>query len=62
MSNVKALLQTLCQQGIRLWPQEGKLRYRGAEHLLTPELLAQLKTHKTALLQALTEPRYAPLA
>lgn len=62
MSEVKALLQTLCQQGIRLWPQEGKLRYRGAEHLLTPNLLAQLKTHKTALLQALSEPRYAPLA
>lgn len=62
MSDVKALLQTLCQQGIRLWPQEGKLRYRGAEHLLTPALLEELKTHKAALLQALSEPRYAPLA
>lgn len=62
MSDVKTLLQTACQQGIRLWPQEGKLRYRGAEHLLTPTLLEQLKTHKTALLQALSEPRYAPLS
>ena len=62
MSEVQQLLQTLCQRGIRLWPQDGKLRYRGAEHLLTPDLLAQLKTHKTALLQALSEPTYGPLA
>ncbi|MEM7125053.1 MAG: amino acid adenylation domain-containing protein [Chloroflexota bacterium] len=62
MSEVEQLLQKLCQFGIRIWPQDGKLRYQGSKHLITADLLAQLKQHKDALIRYLCEPTYAPLA
>jgi amino acid adenylation domain-containing protein/thioester reductase-like protein len=62
MNKMEEFLQRLTLQGIHLWPQEGKLRCTGPQHRITPEVLRQLKTHKTELLQQLNEPSYAPLS
>ena len=62
MTTTDALLQELTLQGIRLWPEAGKLRYAGPQQHITPELLQLLKQHKDALLHSLSEPRDFPLS
>lgn len=62
MNQLEQFLQTLWVKGVRLWPQEGKLRYRGPESQLTPELLSQLQQQKAELIQHLSEATVGPLS
>jgi len=48
------ILQQCKQQGITLWNDGGQLRYRAPQQTMTPAIIAALKQHKTAILQALT--------
>jgi hypothetical protein len=47
------LLQDLTQQGVELWVEGEKLRYRGSRKVITPDVLAQLKERKLELLAEL---------
>lgn len=61
--DIEHLLKALAIQGVTLWAEGDKLRYRGAKEVLTPAYLAQLKTYKTALLTFLqTEGQFVPLS
>lgn len=61
--DIENFLKALALQGVMLWAEGDKLRYRGAKEVLTPACLAQLKAHKTALLAFLqTEGILAPLS
>lgn len=62
MNQAESFLQTLIPQGIRVWSQDGKLRYAGPRQRITPQLLNQLKVHKSELLRYFSEPTYAPLS
>lgn len=50
---LSALLARMRDLGIKLWAEGGKLRYRGPEAVLTPELLRELAGRKTEILEAL---------
>ncbi|WHT16975.1 amino acid adenylation domain-containing protein [Crossiella sp. CA-258035] len=52
---VAALLAELGALGVRLWADEGQLRYRAPAGVLTGDLLARLKAHKSTVLAHLTE-------
>jgi hypothetical protein len=49
-SSLETVLQTAHAQGIQLWVEEGKLRFRAPQGAMTADLRAQLQTHKEALL------------
>jgi amino acid adenylation domain-containing protein len=53
MSTAAELLATLRQKDVKLWLDGDKLRYRAAKDTLSPELLAQLKTHKAEIINFL---------
>jgi hypothetical protein len=56
-----AILEDLRRQGVRVWVEDGELRYRGPKKALTPEALAGLKAHKAEILDLLQpEPSEAP--
>ena len=46
-------LHDLAIQGVELWADGGRLRYRAPKDVLTPTLVTTLKEHKPALLQLL---------
>jgi hypothetical protein len=48
-----ALIQLLSRAGVTLAVQGDKLKYPGPQRLCTDELLKVLRTHKSALMQAL---------
>ena len=48
--NTAALLNEVTRRGIRLEPDGDALCYTAPKDLLTPELMAKLKAHKTELL------------
>jgi hypothetical protein len=56
------ILEGLSRQGVELWAEGDKLRYRGSKRVLTPELLGQLKENKAQIIEALAdevaEPRF----
>ncbi|RKG92068.1 non-ribosomal peptide synthetase [Corallococcus terminator] len=54
------LLRDLSGQGVELWAEGDKLRYRAPNNVLTPAILADLKHHKAGLLELLRE-RAAPV-
>nr|UYH37511.1 amino acid adenylation domain-containing protein [Myxococcaceae bacterium MCy9487] len=54
------LLRDLSAQGVELWAEGDRLRYRAPGNILTPAILADLKNHKAELLQLILE-RSAPL-
>ena len=62
MSRTLTLLQELIIQGIRVWPRDGKLRYAGLPHLITPHAIGQLKQHRDELLTSLMASRTVPLS
>lgn len=47
------LLSELKSLGVELWPQDGQLKFRAPQGLLTAERLAQLREHKQQILQLL---------
>ena len=49
------LLTNLQQRRVVLWLDGDQLRYRGAENAVTPDVIKQLREHKAALVQLLTE-------
>lgn len=49
------LLDHLRGLGVKLWVEEGKLRFRSPQGVLTPELRARIKVHKPAILDFLSE-------
>ena len=51
---VETLLQTLAGRQVSLWLEGDRLRYRAPQAALTPELLSQMKQHKSALVQRLS--------
>ncbi|NET02989.1 MAG: non-ribosomal peptide synthetase, partial [Sphaerospermopsis sp. SIO1G1] len=55
MMNLQELLQTLSAQNIELWVDGDKLRYRASENSLTPELLAEIKQHKSEIIRVLSQ-------
>lgn len=60
---VKQFLKSLATQGITLWAEGEKLRYRAPKNVVTPALLTELKAHKLEILQFLKENgSYAPLS
>src|SRR5688500_9807469 len=44
----------LCAEGVQLTVRDGRLHIRGAPGLLTPAIMAALRTHEAALVGALT--------
>jgi natural product biosynthesis luciferase-like monooxygenase protein len=57
------LLADLLYQGLQLWVSDGELRYRAAQGALTPELRAELASHKADVIALLGEGRkHAPLS
>lgn len=53
MTSVENLIQKFESQGIHLYADGEKLRYKAAKELMTPEILSELKAHKSELLAAL---------
>ncbi len=47
------LLERLRALGVKVWAEQGRLRYRGPEAVLTPELLRELAAAKAELLKIL---------
>lgn len=56
------VLSYLSRQGIELWIEGDKLRYRGVKRTLPPPLIALLRQHKTELQQLLRERKKNPAA
>ncbi len=54
--NTAELLNEVTRQGIRLMPDGDALCYTAPKDLVTPELMAKLKAHKTELLDILRKP------
>jgi len=53
MSHAAPLLRELVIKGVRLWRDGDKLRFRAPSSVITPEVLAQMREHKGALLALL---------
>ena len=49
------LLTHLRKSGVKLWAEGEKLRYSGAKHVLTPQLIKQMKLSKAELLAHLSK-------
>ena len=47
------LIDELMAQGVELWPDGDELRCRGPQRLLTPALLATLRTQKEQIIDQL---------
>jgi amino acid adenylation domain-containing protein/non-ribosomal peptide synthase protein (TIGR01720 family) len=52
--NVQQLVTDLAGQGVELWTEGERLRYKAPKEVITPALLETLKSHKEALLDLLT--------
>jgi hypothetical protein len=57
---VTDFLNELSQQGVQLWVEAGKLRYRARRGVLTPEQRHQLVQHKEEMLELLQKPKLLP--
>lgn len=55
MSSVADLLHRLNQQGIRLYLEQGELRFKALKGAMTPEVMAQLKANKAELIALLQQ-------
>ena len=55
MSEAVELLDSLTKQGVVLWSEGSRLRYRASNGKLTPEIRAQLTSQKDAVLRAWCE-------
>jgi pyochelin synthetase len=50
------IIERCRKAGIRLWAEDGALRYDAPKGAMTPELATNLKAHKPALVKALAAP------
>lgn len=55
MTSVADLLHQLNQQGIRLYLEQGELRFKAPKGAMTPEVMEQLKANKTELIALLQQ-------
>lgn len=53
--NVVNFLQDLKDQGVELWVEGDKLRYRGAKEVLTPKVFSEIKQYKSEILDILRQ-------
>ncbi|MCP4378918.1 MAG: amino acid adenylation domain-containing protein, partial [bacterium] len=53
--NVEDFLQELASQGIELWLERERVRYRAPEQVMTPTLLSRMKANKAAIREALRQ-------
>ncbi|NEO38508.1 MAG: amino acid adenylation domain-containing protein [Moorea sp. SIOASIH] len=53
--NLVEFLQDISLKGVKLWCDGEKLRTGGSQEVLTPDVIAQLKQHKSEILQLLKE-------
>ena len=53
--NVIDFLQNLRTQGVELWVEGEKLRYRGTKEALTPQVFSQIKQYKSEILDILRQ-------
>src|SRR5688500_7916538 len=53
MTTIRQLLDRWNDGGIRLWEDDGQLRYRAPRGVVTAETLAELKRNKDAILEEL---------
>jgi hypothetical protein len=60
--NTTAILEDLDRRGVKVWVEGEDLRYRGPKKALTPEVLAELKAHKTEIISALRPPERKTVA
>jgi hypothetical protein len=51
--STRTLLEELAGLGVSLWVEGDELRCRGSKKIVTPELLAQIKEHKSEILKHL---------
>lgn len=51
------LVTELRQRGVELWVEAGKLRYSAPQGVMTDDVIAALREHKTAVLELLTTPQ-----
>src|SRR6476620_8636423 len=51
--NLNQFLAELAQRGVKLWAEDGQLRYRAPKGALTPELRDELVLHKVELVKLL---------
>lgn len=56
------VLSYLLRQGIELWIEGDKLRYRGMKRTLPPSLVVLLRRHKTQLMALIRERAKSPIA
>ena len=52
---VNELIESLSQQGVKLWAELDQLRIRAPKGVLTPELRDELALHKEDLIRLLSE-------
>ncbi len=52
--NMKELVNRFENKGIHLWVDGGKIKYKASKELMTPEVLAELKANKNALIDYLS--------
>jgi TubC N-terminal docking domain len=57
---MNALIERCRLAGIRLWGEDGTLRYDAPKGAMTPELITDLKTNRPELLAALARPGSLP--
>ena len=62
MDRINNLIQKLRENKIKVWLQDGHLRYQASQDALTPELLVEMKGHKEALLNYLQDHQAGPLS
>lgn len=62
MKTLDKLLTDLRQQGVTLWLEGDRLRYRSPEGALTPDLIAELKSRKSEILAFLQQVNTASTA
>ena len=53
--NMQNLVNRFEANGIHLWAENGKLKYKAAKELMTSDVLAELKANKEALIKYLSE-------
>ncbi len=53
--NIVEFLEELSEQGIELWAEDGRLRYRAPKEVLTTSILEKIKEYKPEILQLLSQ-------
>ena len=59
--NIVTLLQDLATKDIRLWLEEGQLRFSAPDGAMTPDVISNLKLHKPQIIQFLSQNADAPM-